>query len=78
MTVDLHNRNDALIADCAYDSDVLDDDFPGKGINILSSHKKTGIYQKYTDRRVIGRNKIPWVVEQFFVWIKNKQRLRNR
>ena len=69
---------DVLIGDRAYDSDDLDDNLRGKGIKLVSPHKKNRKKPKTQDGRELRRYKRRWVVERFFAWIKHKRRLLNR
>ena len=69
---------DVLIGDRAYDSDDLDHDLRGKGIKMVSPHKKNRKKPKTQDGRELRRYKRRWIVERFFAWIKNKRRLLNR
>jgi transposase len=69
---------EVLIGDRAYDSDDLDDDLRGKGIKMVSPHRKNRKKPKTQDGRELRRYKRRWIVERFFAWIKHKRRLLNR
>jgi transposase len=67
-----------LIGDRVYDSDDLDDDLNGKGIQMVSPQRKNRKKPKTQDGRQLLRYKRRWIVERFFAWIKHKRRLLNR
>ena len=67
-----------LIGDRAYDSDDLDDDLGGKGIKMVSPHRKNRKKAKTQDGRELRRYKRRWIVDRFFAWRKYKRRLLNR
>jgi transposase len=69
---------EVLIGDRAYDSDDLDDDMRGKGVKMVSPHRKNRKKPKTQDGRELRRYKRRWVVERFFAWMKHKRRLLNR
>lgn len=67
-----------LIGDRAYDSDDLDNDLRGKGIKMVSPHRKNRKKPGTQDGRELRRYKRRYIVERFFAWIKHKRRLLNR
>ena len=69
---------EVLIGDRAYDSDDLDDDLRGKGIKMVSPHRKNRKKPKTQDGRELRRYKRRYIVERFFAWIKHQRRLLNR
>lgn len=69
---------EVLIGDRAYDSDDLDDDLRGKGVKLVSPHRKNRKKAKTQDGRELRRYKRRWIVERFFAWMKHKRRLLNR
>lgn len=69
---------EVLIGDRAYDSDDLDDDMRGKGVKMVSPHRKNRKRPKTQDGRELHRYKRRWIVERFFASMKHKRRLLNR
>lgn len=69
---------DVLIGDRAYDSDDLDDDLRGKGIKMVSPHRKNRKKPKMQDGRELQRYKQRRILERFFARTKRKRRLLNR
>ncbi|HLM53184.1 MAG TPA: IS5 family transposase [Pseudoxanthomonas sp.] len=66
-----------VIGDRAYDSDDLDDDLDGKGIRMVSPHRRNRKKPRTQDGRELRRYERRWIVERFFAWMKHKRRLLN-
>lgn len=69
---------DLLIGGRVYDSADLDDDLRGKGIKMVSPHRKNRKKPKTQDGRELRLYKRRWIVERFFAWTKHKRRRLNR
>ena len=50
----------------------------GKGVKLVSPHRKNRKKPKTQDGRELRRYKRRWIVERFFAWMKHKRRLLNR
>lgn len=64
-----------LIGDKAYDSDPLDQELAGLGIELIAPHKRNRKRAKTQDGRKLRRYKRRWKVERFFAWIQNYRRI---
>lgn len=62
-----------LIGDRAYDSDGLDADLAGRGIEMIAAHRKGR--RQTQDGRPLRRKKRRWKVERFFAWLQAFRRL---
>ena len=49
----------------------------GRGVKMVSPHRKNRRKSKTQDGREFGRYKRRWIVERFFAWMKHKRRLLN-
>ncbi len=68
-----------VIGDKAYDSDALDAQLDGCGIEMIAPHRKNRKKQNKTqDGRKLRRYKRRWKVERFFAWLQNFRRLVTR
>ena len=63
-----------LIGDNAYDSDKLDVELRGYGIEVIAPHRsnRKNITQ---DRRRLRRYRRRWKIERLFAWLQNFRRL---
>ncbi|MCC7248463.1 MAG: transposase, partial [Lysobacter sp.] len=50
----------------------------GKGVKLVSPHRKNRKKPTTQDGRELRRYKRRWIVERFFAWMKHKRRLLNR
>ncbi len=62
-----------LIGDKAYDSDGLDADLAGQGIEMIAPNRRGR--KKTQDGRPLRRYKRRWKVERLFAWLGNYRRL---
>lgn len=67
-----------LIGDKAYDSDRLDAELAGQGVEMIAPHKVNRTRRKTQDGRALRRYVRRWVVERFFAWIQWQRRLLTR
>jgi transposase len=63
-----------LVGDNAYDSNQLDEELRGYGIELISPHRSNRI-NKTQDRRRLKRYHRRWKVERLFAWLQNFRRL---
>ena len=63
-----------LIGDKAYDSDPLDKQLAGLGVEMIAPHKSNRKKQKTQDGRKLRRYKRRWKIERFFAWLFNYRR----
>lgn len=63
-------RPENLIGDKAYDSDPLDEELRGEGIEMIASHRKNRKKRKTQDGRRLRRYQRRWMVERFFAWLQ--------
>jgi transposase len=59
-----------LIGDRAYDSDPLDEELRGDGIEMIAPHRSNRTKPPTQDRRRLSRCMRRWLVERFFAWIQ--------
>ncbi len=65
-----------IIGDKAYDSDKLDEELAGDGIELIAPHRKNRRPENVTqDGRPLRRYKRRWTVERTISWIQNFRRL---
>lgn len=64
-----------VIGDKAYDSDGLDEEMTGCGVEMIAAHRKNRTKPKTQDGRCLRRAKRRWKVERFFSWLQNFRRL---
>ena len=62
---------EVLIGDHAYDSDDLDDDLGGKGIKMVTPHRKNRKKPKTQDGRELRQYKRRLIVKRFFARMKH-------
>lgn len=63
-----------LIGDKAYDSDPLDAELAGQGVELIAPHRQNRKKPKTQDGRKLRRYKRRWKVERFFSWLYNSRR----
>ncbi len=63
-----------LIGDKAYDSDPLDAELAGQGVELIAPHRRNRKKAKTQDGRKLRRYKRRWKVERFFSWLYNFRR----
>ena len=68
-------RPENLIGDKAYDSDPLDEELRGEGIEMIAPHRKNRKKRKTQDGRRLGRCQRRWMVERFFAWLQWQRRV---
>jgi transposase len=66
-----------LIGDTAYDSDPLDAELAGMGVEMISPHHPNR-RRKTQDLRKLRRYRRRWHVERLFAWMMRCRRLVNR
>ena len=66
-----------LIGDRAYDSNGLDDELRGMGVEMIAPHNPTR-KTKTQDGRPLRRYKRRWHVERLFAWLQCSRRLITR
>jgi transposase len=67
---------EVLLADKAYDSDLLDETLrEERGIELIAPHKDNRVARPTQDGRSLRRNKRRWKVERFNSWIQNYRRI---
>lgn len=65
-----------IIGDKAYDSDLLDDDLPQQGVEMIAPHRRSRTPAHATqDGRPLRRYKRRWTVERTISWFQNFRRL---
>lgn len=67
-----------LIGDLAYDSDDLDEDLKGCGVEMIAPHKKSRVKKPTQDGRKLRRMARRFVVERTFSWLKWCRRICTR
>ena len=67
-----------LIGDKAYDSDPLDEDLRGQGIEMIAPNRGNRIKGGKQDGRPLRRYKRRWKIERLFSWFGNFRHLVNR
>lgn len=63
-----------LIGDKAYDSDPLDAELAGQGVELIAPHRRNRKKPRTQDGRKLRRYKRRWKVESFFSWLYNFRR----
>ncbi len=64
-----------LIGDRAYDSDPLDEQLRGLGIDLIAPHRCNRRWPVTQDGRSLRRYRRRWKVERFFAWLQSFRRL---
>ena len=64
-----------LIGDKAYDSDPLDEELRGEGIEMIAPQCKNRKKRKTQDGRRLRRYRRRWMVERFFAWLQWQRRV---
>ena len=67
-----------LIGDKAYDSDPLDKELAGRGIELIAPHRSNRKRPPTQDRRKLRRYKRRWKIERLFAWLQNFRRIAMR
>ena len=67
-----------LIGDKAYDSDPLDAELKGQGIEMIAPHKSNRKKAPTQDGRRLRRYKRRWKIERLFAWLQNFRRIAMR
>ena len=68
-------KPERLIGDRAYDSEPLDAELRGEGIEMIAPHRRGRKKLKTQDGRKLRRYKRRWKVERLFAWLGNFRRL---
>jgi len=63
-----------LIGDNAYESDRLDAELAGRGVELIAPHRTTR-KQRTQDGRPLRRYRRRWKVERLFAWLQNFRRI---
>jgi len=71
-------RIQRLIADKAYDSDILRVRMAERGIDLICPHRRNRTRLKLQDGRALRRYRRRWKVERTFAWLQNFRRLVTR
>ena len=71
-------RPERLIGDKAYDSDPLDEELAGQGIEMIAPHKSNRKKEPTQDGRKLRRYKRRWKIERLFAWLQNFRRIAMR
>lgn len=74
----LKARIQRLIADKAYDSDLLRVRLFDRGIELIAPHRRNRTSRKMQDGRALRRYRRRWKVERTFAWLQNFRRLVTR
>jgi transposase len=64
-----------LIGDKAYDSDPLDEELAGRGIEMIAPHRRNRKKAATQDGRKLRRYRRRWRIERLFAWLQNFRRL---
>ncbi len=67
-----------LIGDKAYDSDPLDEELRGQGIEMVAPHKRNRKKPATQDGRRLRRYRRRWKVERLWAWLQNFRRVAMR
>ena len=67
-----------LIGDKAYDSDPLDAELAGRGIELIAPHKSNRVKPATQDGRALRRYCRRWKVERLNAWLQNFRRIATR
>ena len=68
-------KPETLTGDRAYDSDPLDDQLRGDGIEMIAPHRSNRRKRATQDGRQLRRYARRWLVERFFAWIQWQRRI---
>jgi hypothetical protein len=71
----VEERPSKLVGDRDYDSDPLDEELLGEGIEMIAPHRSNTKKAKTQDGRKLRRYKRRWKVERLFAWLGNFRRL---
>ena len=71
-------RPERLIGDKAYDSDPLDAECAGLGVDLIAPHRAGRRKRRTQDGRSLRRYARRWKVERLFAWLQNYRRLITR
>ncbi len=63
-----------LIGDKAYDSDPLDAELAGQGVELIALHRRNRKKAKTQDGRKLRQYKRRWKIERFFSWLYSFRR----
>ncbi len=74
-TIFVEAKPKRLIGDWAYDSDPLDAELRGEGIEMIPPHRRGRKKHNTQDGRKLRRYKKRWKVERLFAWLGNFRRL---
>lgn len=74
----LKARIQRLIADKAYDCDMLRVRMAERGINLICPHRRNRTRMTLQDGRELRRYRRRWKVERTFAWLQNFRRLVTR
>lgn len=66
-----------LIGDQAYDSDPLDENMAGRGVEMIAPNRPNRL-RRTQDGRALRRYARRWKVERLFAWLQNFRRLVTR
>jgi transposase len=69
------SKPDRLIADKAYDSELLRDDLARRQIDLIAPHRRNRVRAARQDGRKLRRYKRRWIVERTFAWYGSFRRL---
>jgi transposase len=67
-----------LIGDKAYDSDPLDAELAGRGIELIAPHRRNRKKPRTQDGRKLRRYRRRWKVERLNAWLQNFRRVATR
>ena len=67
-----------LIGDKAYDSDPLDAELAGQGVELIAPHRENRKKPRTQDGRPLRRYRRRWKVERLFAWLHNFRRIAMR
>ncbi len=63
-----------LIGDKAYDSDPLDAELAGQGVELIAPHRRNRKKAKTQDGRKLRRYKRGWKIKRFLSWLYSSRR----
>jgi transposase len=69
----LANAPERLIGDKGYDSDALDEELAGEGIELIAPQRSGR--KKTQDGRPLRRYRRRWKIERLFAWLQNFRRI---
>ncbi len=67
-----------MIGDKAYDSDPLDAELAGRGIELIAPHRRNRKKPRTQDGRKLRRYRRRWKVERLNAWLQNFRRVATR